>query len=97
MLVEGLAMGKSLCGFLQRVVSHQQIGHEIDEQQLPDRQVKPMFNPDGHAQQQRRGHDDGEALFRRTFLVLMSAMTTATARAAFLMFMMFTHTFICFL
>ena len=48
MFVEGLAMGYSFCGFFERVVTDDEIGHEIDEQKLPGRKCETLLNNNGN-------------------------------------------------
>jgi hypothetical protein len=46
MFVEGMAMGYSLGSFFQRVVTYHKVGYEIDEKQLPCRQLEFVFDDD---------------------------------------------------
>jgi len=43
-----LAMGYSFCGFFERVVTNDEIGHEIDEQKLPGRKCETLLNNNGN-------------------------------------------------
>jgi hypothetical protein len=47
MLVEGIAVGQALSGFVQCVVANEQVGYEVDEEQLPGGQRELVFYPGG--------------------------------------------------
>ena len=49
MFVESLAVNESLSRLFQRIVTNQQIGYQIDQQQLPGRQFESVFYPNGNA------------------------------------------------
>ena len=46
MLVEGIALQQALSGLFQRVVTHQQVGNQVDEQQLPGGQREVLLDDD---------------------------------------------------
>ena len=54
MLVERIAAGHALGCFLQCVVADEQVGHEVDEQQLPSGQRHVVLYPNGRYEQQGR-------------------------------------------
>ena len=49
-LVHGVAVSHTLSSLLQRLVAYQQVGYEVDQQQLPRRQRQFVFNDDGNNQ-----------------------------------------------
>lgn len=54
MLVEGIAMQQALASLAKRAMTNQQIGHEIDQQQLPCGQLRLTLDKPGTYQQNDR-------------------------------------------
>jgi hypothetical protein len=55
-------------------VSNQQIGHQIDEQQLPSGQLAMLFYQDSTDQQQCRGSNEQQLPLQTIMFVMMVVM-----------------------
>ena len=66
-------MSYALDSLVQRLVSNQQIGHQIDEQQLPSGQLAMLFYQDSTHQQHCRGSNEQQLLLQ-TIVVMMMVM-----------------------
>ena len=90
-LVQRFAVQQTFRGFLQRLESYQQVGHEIDEEQLPGGQRAAFLDNHGHNEEQG-GNDDGCELRPLAALMVMMMVTSAAfvlvAPAAFMLVMM---------
>ena len=90
-LVQRFAVQQTFRGFLQRLESYQQVGHEIDEEQLPGGQRAAFLDRYGYYEQQG-GNDDGCELRPLTALMVMMMVTSAAfvmmALTAFMLVMM---------
>lgn len=90
-LVQRFAVQQSFCGFLQRLEAYQQVGHEIDEEQLPGGQRAAFLDNHGYSEEQG-GNDDGCELRPLAALMVMMMVTSAAfvlvAPAAFMLVMM---------
>jgi hypothetical protein len=85
MLVEGIAMGHALYGFMKRFVSDEQIGYEINKEQLPCGQLAVLLDDDGSDEQDYRDGDECELVFQTA--VLMFVMVMGAAATMLVMFM----------
>ena len=85
-LVEGIAVSNALSRLLQRVMSDEQIGNQVDKQQLPSRQRHVFLDNDG-GNEQYRGDDYAHQLVAQTAVVVVMFMMMLV-RAAFLVMMM---------
>ena len=72
-LVEGIAVGQSLGGLPQGVVAYEQIGHKIDQQQLPGGQTASLLHYDRGYEEQRGGRYK-QHLAPQTALFVMMVM-----------------------
>ena len=73
-LIEGIAMSYALDSLVQRLVSNQQIGHQIDEQQLPSGQLAMLLYQDSTHQQQCRGRNEQQLPLQTIMIVMMMVM-----------------------
>jgi hypothetical protein len=78
MLVEGIAVGHALYGFVKRFVSDEQIGYEINKEQLPCGQLAVFLNDDGCDEKYYRNGDERELAFQTAVLMFVMVMRTAT-------------------
>ena len=85
MLVEGIAMGHALYGFVKRFVSDEQIGYEINKEQLPCGQLAVLLDDDGYDEKYYRDGDECELAFQTA--VLMFVMVMRAAATMLVMFM----------
>ena len=90
-LVQRFAVQQTFRGFLQRLEAYQQVGHEIDEEQLPGGQRAAFLDNHGYNEEQG-GNDDGCELRPLAALMVMMMVTSAAfvmmALAAFVLVMM---------
>lgn len=90
-LVQRFAVQQTFRGFLQRLEAYQQVGHEIDEEQLPGGQRAAFLDNHGYSEEQG-GNDDGCELRPLAALMVMMMVTSAAfvmmALAAFVLVMM---------
>ena len=79
MLVESLALGQSLDGFLQCVVTNQEVGNEVDHEQLPLGQVQSLFDSNRHDEQYDGDTNEPELLAQRMLVMVLMFMLMLTA------------------
>ena len=84
MLVEGVAVRDALDGFLQRVEAYDEVGDQIDQQELPGGQVAFLLDDHRCGEQNGRQGDQDDLSFQASFLVMMLMLA-----AFMLMVMMF--------
>ena len=74
MLVEPVAVGHAFGSLLQRLVAYQQVGHQIDQQQLPRGQRAVLLNHYGSRQQHGCGNNQQQLAAQAALAVLMMMM-----------------------
>ena len=79
MLVESLTLGQSLDGFLQCVVTNQEVGDEVDHEQLPLGQVQSLFDSNRHDEQYDGDTNEPELLAQRMLVMVLMFMLMLTA------------------
>ena len=85
MLVEGIAMSHALYGFTKRFVSDEQIGYEINQEQLPRGQLAVLLDDNCSDEQYNRDGDERELTFQTAVLMIMMVMgATATVLVMFM-------------
>ena len=78
MLVEGIAVGHALYGFVKCFVSDEQIGYEINKEQLPCGQLAVLLDDDGCYEKYYRNGDERELAFQTAVLMFVMVMRAAT-------------------
>ena len=81
MFIEGIAMSNSLNRLTQGAPPHQQIGYQINQQQLPDRELKAFLDDGSSNKQHHRGNNQCYFSFRPTLLMMMVVMIMSMATA----------------
>ena len=84
MLVEGVAVRNALSRFLQRVEANDEVGNQIDQQELPGGQVAFLLDDHRCGEQYGRQGNQDDLPFQASFLVMMLMLA-----AFMLMVMMF--------
>ena len=87
-LVEGIAVGQSLGSLLQCLVAGKEVGHEIDEEQLPGGEMSVMLDEGCRDERQRGRDDDGELAAQAPFFVFMVVFMMLMMLVAFVMVLM---------
>ena len=83
-LIEDIPVHQSFQSLFQGVVANEQIGHEVNQEQLPQRQTQVLLDEDGDDEQDGCDDNQGE-LFLQAVLVVMMLM--------FMLMMMFKMVF----
>jgi len=91
MLIEGISVEQTLNGLLQRVVPDEQIGDEINQQQLPLRQVGILLD-ENRCNQQYDGGDNKLELLLQRMLVMVFVLMLVLA-ALMMMFVLMCHNY----
>ena len=94
MFVEGVAVGYTLSGFLQRVIAYNNIRYKINQQQLPCRQLIVFLYQDCSNEQYDRDNDTHHLFLQVVVLVVMFVFVMMTT--VFAMIVLMCHIPICF-
>ena len=85
MLVESLTFRQALDGFLQCVVTNQEVGNEVDHEQLPLGQVQSLFDSNRHDEQYDGDTNEPELLAQRMLVMVLMFMFMLMLAALVLM------------